>query len=584
MMTLQSWRQMVPKVLREQFMNSRLWQGYKEEWVWDLAIVDEDIIISTYKQLNEFQKEVLLELLNDLLLTPQLEEELVHALIRRLARPSRQCKQALQLFTDAGIIVAFQDPWRGLILWIPLPVFNNWRNMLHAPAFIQQVDSIPSNDNCRFEHVITLTVRFTMFIQLLNNTPLRFTKSGQLSKSSMKQLQLGMEQLGGITGIEQVWKHYLNGSGGIVQFMLELAFDLGIIKEEQNHIHIINDKLVEWLALTQSRQYDILRQWLLQLLITADIPICLIIVLLDIRRDNRWYAFAKQNHHHPLMLKLLELFSDCGYLSYCSNDEEEVFYIRSSEAVPPEYELHIQQNGEIILLPGIMPYLLWNGLEIAEVVSVQEVIMLRLTLHSLQGARRYSIDRIRSWLQGYTNGQLPLMVEQLLQIAERTEIESSANSKPDEAVDNQVNNGVLDLLSGKELENTVLFEMCSLRNWGTFCRHPLGPLQDVELASPEMLKEYYSSETQEQASLPRSWQQELRDYHLSTKQQIVDTAIRLGVCVNISTMKRCHKLVPFLLESDDEESAMHALLYREPDQPPLRIDVKSIESIQLAIE
>jgi len=583
MMTLQSWRQMVPNVLREQYMNSRLWQGYKEEWVWDLAIVDEEIIESTYKQLNEFQKEVLLELLNDLLLTPQLEEELIQALIRRLARPSWQCKQAIQLFADAGIIATFQDPWRGIILWIPLPVFNNWRNRLREPAFIQQVDSIPSSDSCRFEHVITLTVRFTMFLQQLNSTPLRFTKSGQLSKTAMKQLQLGMEQLGGIAGIEQVWEQHLNGSGGIVQFMLELAFDLGIIKQEQNSIPIINDKLVEWLALTQARQYDILRQWLLQLLIAADIPICLLIVLLDIRRDNHWYAFAKQNHHHPLMLKLLELFADCGYLSYYSNDAEEVFYIRSSEAVQPEYELHIQQNGEIILLPGVMPYLLWNGLEIAEVVSVQEVIILRLTLHSLQNARRYSIDRIRSWLLGYTNGQLPMMVEQLLQLAERTEFdEASVNKKKDELADKPKN--WVDLFSVKALENTVLFEMCSLRNWGLFCRHPLGPLKDVELASPDMLKEIYSSEAQELASMPRSWQQELRSYHLSTKQQIIDTAIRLGFCVNISTMKRCHKLVPFLLERSDEESAMHALLYREPDQTPLRIDLHSIESIQLATE
>jgi len=585
MMTLQSWRLMIPHRMREQFMDSKLWQSYNEEWVWDLAIVDGDIIKSIYGQLNEFQKEVLLALLNGLLLTPQLEEELVQILMRQLARPSQQCKQALQLFAEAGIIVVFQDPWRGLIVWMPLPVFNNWRDMLRISSYLQPYDSVPSGEHCRFEHVNSLAIRFTLFLQRLNDKPLRLTKSDQLSKASIKQLSQFVEHLGGFLGIEQVWSNQLQGSGGIIHFMLEIAFDLDIVKQEQNHILINNEKLIEWLALAQARQHDILWQWLTQQLVTADIPIDMLMVLLDIKRDNRWYAYANPVHQQPLMLELLELCADCGFLSYCSNHEEEVFYIRGSEAAEPEYQLHIQQNGELILLPGIMPYILWNGLEIAEVVSVQEVIILRITLPSLQSSRQYSIDRIRSWLQGYTNGQLPMMVEQLLDVAESADSDvSSDKSKSGDMNKTRLNEKMDEPLSDKILEDIVFFEMRSLRSWGIFCQHPLGQVKEVEIASPVSLREHYSSEAEERAALPRSWLQELRDYHLSTKQQIIETAIRLGLCVNISLLKRCHKLVPFLLECSNEETAVHALSYREPEQSPQRFELKSMEAIQLVDE
>lgn len=108
---------------------------------------------------------------------------------------------------------------------------------------------------------------------------------------------------------------------------------------------------------------------------------------------------------------------------------------------------------------------------------------------------------------------------------------------------------------------------------------------DTPLADYSALREYFNQEAKARASIPRSWQSELRSYHLSTKQQIVEAAIEQGLCLNVTTSSGSCKLVPLLLEYDSEESILQALSYKVPEskRPPLRIELKAIEAIQLAM-
>jgi len=593
MMTLQCWLHVVPREQREQFMHSKLWRSYMDEWIWGLAVVDEEIVESTYEQLNEFEQDILLELLKEgLLLKPQHLDTLVHILIRRLGRPLQQCKQALQLLLEAGIVLAFQDPWRGLVLWMPLPILNNWRKKLCVPLSIphEELQDRQINDSTaislehgRYEHELSLPVQLTMFLQQIHNMPLQVTKQGQLSKASTKQLQKRLKLLDERTETELAWKNLMQGSGAIVEFFLELAFNLGIAIQKENQIRLVYGKLKEWLALPQSRQQDILWQWLIQQLVLSDLPVDAILVMLDSKQDNYWHAYRMPAEAVSSLLELLELCADCGFLSYSSSPDKGILYIRRSTVAQPEHQLHIQQNGELLLLPGIMPYVLWSGLEIAEVVSAQEVVSLRLTLKSLQQAR-HSTDRIREWLQGHTNNQLPIMVEQLLLMAEDARSVSNSTLNNESGNNANADQEEIDLLSMSEVQDGW-FEMCSFSGWGVYCRHPLGQLMDTPLADYSALREYFNQEAKARASIPRSWQSELRSYHLSTKQQIVEAAIEQGLCLNVTTSSGSCKLVPLLLEYDSEESILQALSYKVPEskRPPLRIELKAIEAIQLAM-
>lgn len=584
MMTLQSWRALVPAKEQQYYMQSTLWRRYKEEWVWELAVVDPEMLLSLHQELTEPQQAILKELLNGLLLFPVAENELLASLIKRLGLPSLQCKQALQLFAESGIILAFQEPWQGLMWWMPLPILHNWRNTLAENEPHPDRQPVTVLLNCHYEHEVPLAIRFMFFLHHMQYVSLRFTKKGQLNKAAEKHLQRGQDVLGSSESIERAWNRVFQGSGGMVTFLLELAYNLSIIDIEKDGIVFNKDKLYDWLSLTQQRQQDLLRQCLLQLLLSSRVisPDCLL-MLIDVKApepSESWRKFPAAKESIENTLILLEFWADCGYLSYSYHEHEETVSVRGAREIESSYSLHVEDNGELLLMPGIMPHLLWYSLAVSEVVSVQEVIVLRLTIKSLQAhvMRGCSVDRIRSWLVGHTNGQLSQLVEQLLQAA------ATPQSYSVEANARLV---TFDQESDAELRSReadpCFFEMRPLLHWGRTCMNPLGKLQEADLLSVQNIQRHF--QVDELAEVTRSWQQELRDYHMSTKRQLIETAIRLGLALVITTKQKNITIVPFLLEEDDNGvPAVHALLYREPRDMPLRIQLSSIDALQLSIE
>src|SRR5690606_32903639 len=172
--------------------------------------------------------------------------------------------------------------------------------------------------------------------------------------------------------------------------------------------------------------------------------------------------------------------------------------------------------------------------------------------------------------------QLPIMVEQLLLMAEDARSVSNSTLNNESGNNANADQEEIELLSMSEVQDGW-FEMCSFSSRGVYCRHPLGQLMDTPLADYSALREYFNQEAKARASIPRSWQSELRSYHLSTKQQIVEAAIKQSLCLNVTTSTDSFKLVTLLLEYDNEKSILQALSYKVPaiKRAPIRIDLSA---------
>lgn len=583
MMTLQGWRSMFANELKQKFMQSGLWERYKEEWVWELAVVDMSLIEQAYEHMTECEQKVLQELLEGHLLKPLNESALIAELSQRLGRPRQQCIAVLQSFAEAGLIMLFRHPWQGNHWLMPLPIFHNWRAALLRPQDKHVLAELPEEllQHCSYAASVPLRLRLMLFVHQLSSQPPSFTKQGSLSKTTIKQLLKEQEKLGDVRPLEQAWKHWFAGSsGGVEAFMLELAGDLGLVEMNKQGIKLNQAQLGSWLKQSQQAQDDLIWQWLLQQLLQQCDRSTLLPFNDMLHSNGSWLQLQlDQPEQWQNTVALLQLFSFCGLVSYAQEHggQAKQLYARREFAAPSYDALHVEANAELLLLPGTRPLLIWNALDAAEVISLQEVLLLRLTPVSLQGciARGHSIDEVHSWLQGHGQAELPVLVQQLLQTAAAAI--ASEQVEPDKRQ--------LPLIPLTEAEPEGLdsyYELRPLRAWGSYCSNPLGLLLQAELLDPHTVCEHLRCE--DVALLTRSWQQELRRYHGSTILQIVEAAIKFGFGLYVRLDGQLRHIVPQFLEERNGKWYMTAAIYARPMHHPLEIELSSIEAIQLDVD
>src|SRR5690606_21125443 len=95
--------------------------------------------------------------------------------------------------------------------------------------------------------------------------------------------------------------------------------------------------------------------------------------------------------------------------------------------------LHLQNNGELLALPGTRPKLIWQALAAAELIDAQETLMFRRTPASIgqATARGYTNKNLVDWLKQWTDGKMPVLVEQMFKDQmQMTRIKDSIKKEP----------------------------------------------------------------------------------------------------------------------------------------------------------
>lgn len=602
MMTLQGWRQMYKKNEKDMFMESRLWRSFSTDWIWELAVVDSEAIKRLYQLLDDCEQQVVDKLLDGLLLHPRQEQELITLLSQSLCRPRRQVILALQAFAEAGLICMLLHPWQGGFFLMPLPIFHNLRVALRHPLDHPSRICLELPDyllaQCTYAHSLTLGKRFIFFTYNLSQQVLAFTKQGMLSKALMKQMHKQQQQLSEVSMLDEGWRRFFpQSTGGIESLMLELALDLDLLRCDSSGLEWNRSKLDRWLTLPQRDQDELIWHWLLQHVASGFSGSFLAFNHDVMMGCGNWVQHDQQASEEELAF--MNFLSECGFLSYVVEQEREVkehgrcrIYARREQPAVNYDQLHLQNNGELLALPGTRPKLIWQALEAAELIDAQETLMFRITPASIgqATARGYTNKNLVDWLKQWTDGKMPVLVEQMFKDQmQMSRIKDSIKKEP-----------LLDLHSynkanaqrktghdeGKQqlplIEKVEFFELRDIKKWGYFCSNPLGILLDASLLNTEQLKLYMCKE--KVGNITRNWQSELRHYHSSTIQQIVEAAIQYGLGLYVKRNEKLHHLVPQKMAERNGRKILLAAVFAKPSHKPLEIELSEIEAIRLDID
>jgi len=462
--------------------------------------------------------------------------------------------------------------------------------------------------HCQYAHAVPLSLSFLLFLNELTSQQLTFTKQGELSKKLIKQLHKQIEHYADVNALRQLWRMWFasgeasiesNDGEAAVKLLLELAYDLGLIEREAREFIMNGSKLKEWLMLTQDCQDDIIWQWLLQHgarnlermdSVTSSFRSLMLTFLIDLYNSNgAWTCFSLEHAEGSLcsddirqLIHILDVFRQCGLVSFSVDPDNIVdgdlhdtppqLYAKRENAAERHDHVHLEPNGELYILPGTMPQLMWQALEVAELNVIQEIVQLRVTVQSLQRCheRGHSYEHLRQWLEQAAAGMLPSLVLAMLEQAF-----AFRENKHERATDH-IREPFIPLHIEVPTGENNLYTPIPLSAWGCFTVNPLGKLGEGELLPPFQWNDHWPI-----TEITRSWRTELRRYHSSTMQQIVETALQHGLALIMKVEGKVARVVPKALQEEAGAWTLIATAYAQPALPPLQINLECIEAIQL---
>jgi|GEM_PF-1431748 len=620
MSKLQGWSKMLDETVKIHFMDNELWKGIIHDQEWEQAIVDPVMIKQAFVKLADDERQVLAFLLNGLLLQAQLEEVVVEQLSEQLSLSKRQCRIALHTFAQGGIIVCFQHQWHGKYWLMPLPIFQIWREVLRSDDtdldLLHQLhgeganSELPSefSQHCQYAHAVPLSLSFLLFLNELTSQQLTFTKQGELSKKLLKQLHKQIEHYADVNALRRLWRMWFasgeasietNDGESAVKLLLELAYDLGLIEREAREFKMNGSKLRQWLMLTQDYQDNIIWQWLLQHgarnlermdSATSSFRSLMLTFLIDLYNSNgAWIGTSADLVEGSAyrdgirqLIHLLDVFRQCGLVSFAVdsdnivdgdlNDTPPQLYAKRENAAERHDHVHLEPNGELYILPGTVPYLMWQALEVAKLNVIQEIVQLRVTVQSLQRCheRGHSYEHLRQWLEQAAAGMLPSLVLAMLEQA------FTFSESVLENAGEHIREPFIPLHIGVSTGEDNNYTPLPLSAWGCFTVNPLGKLGEGEVLPPFQWNDQWPI-----TEITRSWRTELRRYHRSTMQQIVETALQHGLALIMKVEGKVARVVPKALQEEAGAWTLIATAYAQPTLAPLQINLECIEAIQL---
>lgn len=546
-MNMHTWRERLGYDVQRTYMSHRLLKQYSEEWIWEHAIIEPQIIQSVCAGLNEYDEIVLQWLLQYKGCAITEQEPLINVMTAQLHISGQQAGCSLLTLAELGLLQCIKHPWRGRIWQMPYPIFHNWRLMMKPNRQYWQPSHSVDIANYTIDQSNRIPLGKTLMYVLLamSNLDLRFTKKGELSKLTRDKLTLYSSPIDNEFFHDHFPQRLEQPYAASLQFLLELAHALLLVEETNTGLQLNMEHINEWLLLHEWQREAIQMQWMCEFFgvqtyyesiagMISELMACDVAV---------WYEGDEPSKQLQMWLSM---WRSCGWLISLSNKNIErrksIVVQRQVFALHSHSQLQIQNNGEIIVMPGSSYRQLWLLEQIAERLNEQETIIYKLTVHRLVHAMEsgYTSEQIAQWLQQSCDHDLPQMVYHLLQAAQMTFEESRQQTKPSsqsiEIEHDRISEATVKVVARKNGNKQLSCCLLPMNVERKAALHLLRPIEqwgkwltatNPLLAEPllEQEERYELHNAPQYRSMTTSWLTECRQYHVSTSKQLVQCAI-----------------------------------------------------------
>ncbi|MCR8656099.1 helicase-associated domain-containing protein [Paenibacillus endoradicis] len=572
-MNMHTWRGKLDRGVQAKYMNHQLLKPFSQEWIWEQAIVEPQIILFVKEQLNDYDELVLQWLLQNKGNTVTEQEQLINAMKIQLHISGQQALFSLLSLAEFGVIQCRKHPWKGHMWQMPYPVFHNWRSTINQEFqyWKQSRDLNIAYYTVDQGNMIPLGKTLMYILLAMNKLDLSYTKKGELAKLTREKLTALSASIDNEFLRDHLPHLRKQTYGANLMFFLELAYALQLVEETDVGLKLNMSHINEWLLLHEWQREALHMQWMCEFFLVQPYYESTAVTISELMTCNAglWYEIHAPSYELQL---LLSMWRTSGWLTTLSEKNSEygtrMFVQRHIFALHSQSQLAIQDNGEIIVMPGTSYRQLWLLEQIAERISEQEIIVYKLTLQSLVKALTtgYPLDQIKQWLGQSCDHDLPQIVIHMLQAA-RTTYEESRQRVNMSSELFEVNQDKVTVPSLMTSKNEKKVTNCSLLHMEVVFRDALHLLRPIEqwgkwLATTNLVldepllehEERYELLTmQEYGSITTSWMTECRQYHYSTSKQIVQLAINHQLSLQI---KKEGELLYFhpnrMLEVDDK--------------------------------
>lgn len=579
-MNMHTWRELINQPIQEQFMSHKLLQPYEQEWTWELAIVESTIINDIHQRLSDTDALVLQTLLKGALVVPTREEQLIVYIKQQLHISGQQAYYSLLSLAELGIVQCRKQPWQGNVWRMPFPIFHHWRCQIKYSSYWSIQSQVTySNFTLNVNNEIPLGKTLMHILIAMTQLDLSYTKKGSLSKGTIDKLMLCCNKLNN--------EYFTNQSSSILEhqyatvltFIFELGYALQLIDRHENGLSLDMERISNWLMLHEWQREALQMQWLCENYLTQPKFVNVAAIFSDLLASDTgvWLRGVKPTRS---LKDWLSLCRGCGWLASMSSqgsqvEEEDILVFRYSFSYDSTNHLSIQDNGEIIVLPGTSYRQIWLLEMVADLISEQEITIYKLTLSSLMRgiSMGYELTHIEQWLKASGGQELPPFVMQLLEaVSSTTSDKWSQTGKRSQLVN--IASADQQLPMRIQLA-VVLHQLRPIQLWITSSDPSLRePLMEHE----ERMRQLTNAN---QMGITTSWIAACRQYHLSTSKQLVQLAIDQQLTLHIKKQDMEFLFNPMRLIELGNDWIMEGVMDRQKSDQLHQIQLNDWQGIRL---
>ncbi|MFI2857603.1 helicase-associated domain-containing protein [Paenibacillus sp. JSM ZJ436] len=228
--------------------------------------------------------------------------------------------------------------------------------------------------------------------------------------------------------------------------------------------------------------------------------------------------------------------------------------------------LYVQPDGDILVLPDAPLSVHWDVARCAERLSEDRITTYRLTRESLQTAARqgYSAGEMLNGLTRYSLSGIPESVADAVQLWGQSDVAASPESSADreklhcsEAAGQSAAPEQAGITKNLHTRGFALQKGLIHHDHLVERLEPDFNVPDVDALFPGL------------KDIPRSWTRELRSYHRSTAEKLMETALGWRMALELGAAESVVRFIP--LQHEPAPWKMAGLLYEQESAAPRRV-------------
>lgn len=357
-------------------------------------------------------------------------EPLIQACASRLG--GAEAEAGLIGLRRKGFIGTFRKSWGDLLFVLPWSGFCAWRRMLFPEQAAALLLAETEQAQPSFADNPGLAQLVFMLLLTAALEPLALTRRGILSKRAIQRLYKAAswpdDELRSVRTPYVFSDIYQPG----LAIVLDFAISRRLLTRSREHLVINSDEVLSWMELGIHQQNAELYRYWLTIGMPADVRMQSIIALIQDIPAGRTATIAllREAEHsgemanpedesawlEQLLGEWLRPLAAFGWLEFEINEDRELL-VRTClypaaddlKAVPAE-KFYVQPDFEIIVPPGVPAVIRWRAALFAELLTWDEIMVLKLTKSSFYSACERGgdcTDKLLAFLREHAQYELP---------------------------------------------------------------------------------------------------------------------------------------------------------------------------------